>query len=129
VSQRLIGTDGDDILTGGAADDYLAGGKGNDILKGEGGNDTYYFKIGDGKTQIIDSAGDEDTLIIDGITNPLSLLTQLHVSAQDGGFILELGNDRIDAVGIEKIHINGLEAFGITDLTAEDLIALGSQLG
>jgi hypothetical protein len=68
--------------------------------------------------------------VIDGITNPVAqLLGKLHVEAQDGGFILTLGNDRIDATGVETIHINGLEAFNITDLTVEELIQVGSALG
>jgi Ca2+-binding RTX toxin-like protein len=33
------GTDGDDMLTGGAAGDDIAGGEGNDVLSGQGGDD------------------------------------------------------------------------------------------
>ncbi len=48
--EGVIGSQGDDTITGSAANNYLDGGAGfggflagNDLLKGEGGDDTYFF--------------------------------------------------------------------------------------
>lgn len=35
----IVGTDGNDVLTGTAGDDHIAGGSGDDVLEGLGGND------------------------------------------------------------------------------------------
>jgi len=54
-SQLLIGTSGDDVITGFyGSNDYLDGGAGNDILMGGGGNDTYAFGLGYGRDIIED---------------------------------------------------------------------------
>jgi hypothetical protein len=68
-------------------------------------SDAYYFNIGDGELQIADTTGDNDTLVIDDIT------------------------DQIDATGIEAVHTDGIDTYGVTDLTADELVALGAQLG
>jgi Ca2+-binding RTX toxin-like protein len=124
VPLTLLGTDGDDHLVGGPLDDFLTGYKGNDLLEGGEGNDTYYYTIGDGNTTIIDSGGDNDTLVVYGITSPIALVGHLHVTAQDGGFILTLDDATVNAKGIDMINIDG-----IGELTAAQLIDLGAQLG
>ncbi len=59
----LLGTDGDDGMTGGgrddvlfaaAGDDTLRGGAGDDFLDGGAGDDTYWFSPGDGRDTIVD---------------------------------------------------------------------------
>ncbi len=62
----IIGTDGDDLLTGTAQNDIFDGLKGNDYFSGGTGNDTYKFNLGNGtKTieDIDDTAGNLDTII------------------------------------------------------------------
>jgi len=51
----LLGGKGKDILYGGAGDDLLNSGKGNDVLKGDGGNDI--LEGGNGKDVLKDKSG------------------------------------------------------------------------
>ncbi|MCV4339837.1 calcium-binding protein [Pseudomonas capsici] len=74
----LIGTEGDDSITGYAGDDRLSGAQGNDILYGRAGNDT--LEGGDGKDTLYGEDGD-DTLLGDAGNDTLS-----------GGY----GNDTLD---------------------------------
>jgi Ca2+-binding RTX toxin-like protein len=46
----VYGTDGDDVLAGGAADDTLDGGPGGDVLTGGAGADTFVFRAWEGGT-------------------------------------------------------------------------------
>jgi len=43
AGQHLVGTDGNDVITGGAGDDLLESGGGSDRLLGNGGNDTFQY--------------------------------------------------------------------------------------
>ncbi len=45
-NDTLSGGDGDDIIDGGMGDDYLSGGKGRDILNGGAGNDAFNISSG-----------------------------------------------------------------------------------
>jgi hypothetical protein len=100
-----------------------------EVQHGTDGNDTYYYNIGDGLLQIADTTGDSDTLVINGLGSPLSLIGKIHIEGQDDGFIVTLGNDKIDATGIETIHIDALSTLvGKADFTVEELIGLGAAL-
>ncbi|HEX8028310.1 MAG TPA: calcium-binding protein, partial [Vicinamibacterales bacterium] len=66
-NKLLVGTSGDDTITGFFTEDVLTGGAGNDILRGGDGGDTYIFNRGDGQDRIeegVDFAnlGDNDTI-------------------------------------------------------------------
>ncbi|MDP1734100.1 MAG: calcium-binding protein, partial [Sulfuritalea sp.] len=72
----IVGTDGDDSLSGGIGDDRLDGGAGNDILAGGAGNnnlvggegdDTFVADASAGVDHISDSGG-VDTLVLEGAT-------------------------------------------------------------
>ncbi|BCM88038.1 hypothetical protein mvi_64990 (plasmid) [Methylobacterium indicum] len=68
----MMGTAGNDTLTGSTNSDILLGGRGNDYLSGRQGSDTYLYDRGDG-SDIIDDTGttdsDIDRLVLRGI-NP-----------------------------------------------------------
>ena len=69
--ENLIGSDGNDILTGDGNNNYIDGGAGNDTLSGEGGNDTIVGSSGG--DSIAGGAGD-DVIYADGETfNPISI--------------------------------------------------------
>lgn len=53
----LVGGAGNDTLNGGAGNDYLVGGTGDDKMNGGAGDDTYYIEKGDGNDWIYDNAG------------------------------------------------------------------------
>ena len=118
----IVGTAGNDLLTGtnqgeliqglagndnidaGAGDDILEGGPGNDDLRGEGGNDTYRFNLGDG----IDTITDPDSLDAgnrilfgEGITRESLTAT----FASDVPFTISVGTagDRIILAGFDPM--------------------------
>lgn len=66
--QVIVGTDGDDKLTGGSKADYIEGGAGNDTLRGQGGDDVLI--AGDGNDQLYGGNGN-DILVGGGGTNLL----------------------------------------------------------
>ena len=55
----LIGTDGNDNLSGSLKDEIIVGGKGDDVLFGDAGNDEYRFDPNFGNDRIYDSAGED----------------------------------------------------------------------
>ena len=55
----LIGTDGNDNLSGSLKDEIIVGSKGDDVLMGDGGNDEYRFDPNFGNDRIYDSAGED----------------------------------------------------------------------
>jgi Ca2+-binding RTX toxin-like protein len=61
----LIGTNGDDNLSGDSGNNTLNGGAGNDTLQGGAGNDTYLFNLDGGQDRIFEydsSPGNMDTI-------------------------------------------------------------------
>ncbi|HEV8378257.1 MAG TPA: calcium-binding protein [Tepidisphaeraceae bacterium] len=78
VSVKILGRNGDDIITGSAVNDLLIGGKGNDQLNGGGGND----KLMGGKGDDILVGGDGNDKLWGNQGN----------DNLDGG----VGNDRLD---------------------------------
>ncbi|MDI1278941.1 calcium-binding protein, partial [Methylobacter sp.] len=61
----IVGTTGNDYLSGDAWSNILDGRAGNDFLQGGAGNDTYLFNLGGGQDTIIDydpAAGNVDTV-------------------------------------------------------------------
>jgi Ca2+-binding RTX toxin-like protein len=62
ASPPIIGTDGDDYLSGDSEDNLLDGGAGNDVLQGSYGADTYVFERGDGQDSIDENGYDLDTI-------------------------------------------------------------------
>ena len=55
----LIGTDGNDHISGSLKDEIIVGSKGDDVLMGDGGNDEYRFDPNFGNDRIYDSAGED----------------------------------------------------------------------
>lgn len=60
----LTGTDLRDELRGGLGDDRLEGGAGNDRLEGGAGNDAYVLGYDSGNDVIVDSAADENIIVV-----------------------------------------------------------------
>lgn len=58
----ISGGAGNDVLHGGAGQDTLNGGVGNDTLAGESGDDVYVVNSGGGDDQIVDLAGENNSL-------------------------------------------------------------------
>ena len=83
----LIGTDGNDHISGSLKDEIIVGSKGDDVLMGDGGNDEYRFDQNFGNDRIYDSAGNDTIVFGDGISpNEISFsrdLTSAYIHYQD----------------------------------------------
>ena len=114
---ELFGLDRDDVLIGGAGNDTLVAGDGRDTLRGGQGDDTYVFGVNEDTNRIFEDAG-QDTLIFDE-----------SVAVWDIVFATS-GIDRIVAIsdfdanfgfGTTRIEINlaggGIERFELFDGT------------
>lgn len=89
VADTLVGTDGDDSLSGLAGDDTLLGGDGDDILDGGSGDDALFGGAGD---DILDGGTGNDALEGGAGTDTYRLALGMgHDSVTDDGGILELG--------------------------------------
>lgn len=93
----LWGGDGNDIVNGDANNDRIYGGAGNDELKGGSSSDTYIFVPGDGKDNITDTSGNNDTIYLLG--GP----TFLNVAHVGSDLVIDYGLsglvDRVTVVG------------------------------
>ncbi len=58
----LRGKQGNDLLSGASGDDVLEGGQGDDTMQGGAGDDTYIVNPGEGHDEILDLAGENNTL-------------------------------------------------------------------
>jgi hypothetical protein len=97
----IDGGDGDDTIIGGSDDDYLYGGEGDDVLSGGAGND------------IIDGGCDDDTLILSGN------LEDYIITRVGGTFTIE--DTREDGDGTDRVeHVEEFE-FADQTLSKDDL--------
>jgi Ca2+-binding RTX toxin-like protein len=103
----LMGTDGNDYLTGTFYNDTIDGGNGNDVLSGKDGNDTFVV-AGNGTKTILDSAG-QDTLDLSGSSSGADI--NLSSGGTAGGAIVHLGS------GTETTGKLPLDLFIVEDLS------------
>lgn len=62
LGSHVVGTNGDDTLTGTSRDDVFEGGLGDDQLLGTGGSDVYIYRQGDGSDDIDDDANEANSI-------------------------------------------------------------------
>lgn len=111
---QLTGGAGADLLLGGRGDDRLEGGAGHDRLRGGEGADAFVFRSGHG-ADVIGEFSTDDTLVLgdaywgaaleDGevsLAERQALLDEI-ATVQDGGILLERGNDRVFILGITDL--------------------------
>jgi uncharacterized delta-60 repeat protein len=98
--RNIIGTDGNDILTGNTANNFLVGGAGDDVLTGNEGKDTFSFGIDSGNDTITDFNPAEDLIRLDaslGFANADEALAAINYGGETE-LILGEGN-RLTIVG------------------------------
>jgi Ca2+-binding RTX toxin-like protein len=131
----IVGTPGDDELTGFNTNHTLDGGAGNDVLKGRRGNDTYVFGRGYGRDVIDDDnvslIGDAPDRLVFGPDIVVGDLEFVRVGAEDM-VIRILGTD--DEVFIRgqynpPLQISTFELADGTVLTVADVDAIIAQSG
>jgi Ca2+-binding RTX toxin-like protein len=106
-----IGTDGSDIIDGGAGSDILIGLGGDDILTGGAGDDTFVFSGGQGVDQIMDfsaGAGTNDVLHFVGIAGRSTFVEVMSQATQvEEDTLIDLGNgNEIRLIGVEVTNLH-----------------------
>ena len=117
----IIGSSGNDVITGTAFVDVIDGGAGNDILTGGAGNDTFIFRPGSGADTITDfaaGAGSDDSVDLTAYANTFALADVLARTTQHGAdTVIDFGGgDSITLQNVVKASLsagdfNGLQAF------------------
>lgn len=97
--ENVIGTDGDDIITGDLSDNIIWGGEGDDTLKGGVGDDTFVFE-------------DEEDLAESKITGGIGIDT------------LEFTGASIDITSPEVAPLIDVEALVLSNLDEEDSVEI-----
>jgi Ca2+-binding RTX toxin-like protein len=127
--QSLMGTTGDDIISGYNTADTIKGGGGHDKLGGGAGNDVYQYAVGDGNDVITDSSGmdaielranilqSQVTAIRDGYNN-------LVLRFSNGGSIVITG--AFDVTG--SFTANAIETIKFADDSTWDLAKLKDEV-
>jgi Ca2+-binding RTX toxin-like protein len=105
VAARLLGGNGNDVLTGGSGNDQLSGDNGNDILNGGGGNDV--LSGGNGNDVLIGGAGTDQ--LLGGAGDD-----QLIWNPGDGSDVFEGGS------GLDTAIVNGGAVDEIFTLAADN---------
>jgi Ca2+-binding RTX toxin-like protein len=84
-ANKVVGTSGNDSITGTDVDDIITGGPGNDRLEGGDWDDTYIWNMGDGNNTIFDNSGSNVLQLGEGIS-PSGV--SLACASADGGDLI-----------------------------------------
>jgi Ca2+-binding RTX toxin-like protein len=105
---KVLGNDGDDVITGGDGDDDLSGGNGADSVDGGGGNDTLRGVSGHtnniGALDVFTGGAGSDTLIIDSTALSGFAVADI-VTDFEGG----IGGDVVDITNVVSYLVNTSE--------------------
>lgn len=94
--QLIIGSDGNDTLTGGIAGDILVAGSGHQLMTGGGGHDTFVFDGPGTFATVTDFRPGEDQLQFDNMGGGRNM----RLRVQDGDTIIDVGGSHIVLVGV-----------------------------
>ncbi len=105
TAKKLIGNDGNNVVTGSAQGDTILGNGGDDSLNAGAGNDVFVFEAQAdlGAAESLNGGAGTDTVHFVSLTND-EVLT---LTSMTGGLeVIEILNDEGAATGIEAIHID-----------------------
>ncbi len=94
--QLIIGSDGNDTLSGGIAGDILVAGSGHQLLTGGGGRDTFVIDGPGTFATITDFRPGDDQLQFENLGGGRNL----RLRVQDGDTIIDIGGSHIVLVGV-----------------------------
>lgn len=128
----VIGTNGDDVLSGTASDDLLIGRLGDDDMAGGEGSDTYEYHLGDGSdliSEAFDNSGsDVDELVLAGIEMSDVFvgrnLTDFTIEILSTGDVITVRNQAYGGFGVERVVFDG----GVI-WTRQDLAEVAALVG
>jgi len=132
--ENVIGSGGDDTITGtreanviagGAGDDMIEAGAGDDTISGGTGANTYVFSRGDGMDTITDFNAGVDTLRIEG-----AAIANISIDYNGSGVLITYGTDA-DGNPIDQIFLDGVpaSAFGLLDIDTSVANTVGGTSG
>jgi Ca2+-binding RTX toxin-like protein len=96
--QIVIGSDGNDTLTGGPQGDYLFAGTGKQTMTGNDGADRFVFDFGSTKARITDFDPDIDLLVFKN-ADRLDF-RDVKIWGDHGNTVVQVGDDRIELTGV-----------------------------
>ena len=110
----LTGNAGNDVLLGGDGNDTLVAGTGNDLMIGGAGSNTYVVKAGGGTDTIQANAGQQDTLVLEGVA-----ANAVRFAAQGNDLLISLNAGQANASQVLVSNQFGGKGVGA--------LAIGSQ--
>ncbi|MCP4998328.1 MAG: RTX toxin, partial [Hyphomicrobiales bacterium] len=128
----ILGTDGDDTLSGANSDDIFDGGAGNDTIAGSFGHDTYLFGVGSGHDFVDEQSSSDayDVLKLIGLnqsdvtfTRPMTSTNDLVVMINATGETITFGDQFNNKDGIEKIVFADGSVLGADDFSFDGIMA------
>ena len=125
---NAIGNDLANTLLGNSGDNILKGNGGNDILKGGAGNDTYLFGIGSGADKINDWSGNNDQVVLSGLSRNAVSFEAVNNAALKL-IVNATGESLYINRGASNINGDGIELFKFIDVTLTKEEALNSRAG
>jgi Ca2+-binding RTX toxin-like protein len=135
AGREIHGTNGDDLLVGGAGDDSLygydgndtlEGGEGNDLLSGGLDNDTYRFNRGNGQDTISGESGqDWDILELGEGILPSEVTVLRDGTSFPSNLVLGFAGNETDRITVEH-QFGGWSDLGFTDIIDEIHFADGT---
>ena len=105
-----------DQINAGAGDDVIAAGWGNDTVNGGRGSDRYIYQLGDGVDIILDSAGENDTIYLDGGIN----FDNLRFNFDERDLVLSVTDSPEDRLIIDN-YVNSLDSIETIELQGRNL--------
>lgn len=95
-NDELYGEAGNDKLYGGSGDDSLWGGAGADTLTGGAGSDIFYYNDGDGNDVITDFNASLDRIVVNAsnIGNPIAKGNDVTFTVGNGKIVIKGGADK-----------------------------------
>ena len=123
-NDTILGTNGQDTLTGGDDDDFIDGQQGSDAAFMGAGNDTFQWDPGDGLDTVEGQAG-SDRLLFNG-----SSANEIYDLSNNAGrlrFTRNIGTIALDLNDVERVTLNalgGTDAITVNDLSGTDVTDL-----
>ena len=105
----VIGTDGDDTLTGGSGDDEITGGAGNDTMTGGEGADTFIFSPGPGDDTITDFSTSEDIITLIRLPGVLGF-NSLTITQDGDDAVIDLSDHGGGSIRLQNVKVDDLSA-------------------
>ncbi|HUQ08696.1 MAG TPA: hypothetical protein VM146_00170 [Steroidobacteraceae bacterium] len=115
---RILGTNGNDLLIGGDGNDFIDGQQGADTALLGAGDDIFQWDPGDG-SDVVDGQDGTDTMLFNGA----NIAENFDLSANGGRalFTRNVGNIVMDLNHIERVDLVALS--GVDNVTVNDLTA------